>query len=35
VPYDHERSAQAVREVLGGPGELPARRIEQARFDAG
>jgi diadenosine tetraphosphatase ApaH/serine/threonine PP2A family protein phosphatase len=35
VPYDHARSAQAVREVLGAAGELPARRIEQARFDAG
>jgi diadenosine tetraphosphatase ApaH/serine/threonine PP2A family protein phosphatase len=35
VAYDHEASAAAVRERLGEPGELPARRIEQARFDAG
>lgn len=34
VPYDHAWSAAAVREVLGEAGELPARRIEQARFDA-
>jgi diadenosine tetraphosphatase ApaH/serine/threonine PP2A family protein phosphatase len=34
VPYDHEASAAAVRERLGEAGELPARRIEQARFDA-
>jgi diadenosine tetraphosphatase ApaH/serine/threonine PP2A family protein phosphatase len=35
VPYDHEASARAVREVLGGAGEVPARRIERARFDVG
>jgi diadenosine tetraphosphatase ApaH/serine/threonine PP2A family protein phosphatase len=35
VAYDHARSAQAVREVLGAAGEVPARRIEQARFDVG
>jgi len=34
VAYDHAASAAAVREVLGEAGELPARRIEQARFDA-
>ena len=34
VAYDHSVSAGAVREVLGDAGELPARRIEQARFDA-
>ena len=33
VAYDHAASARAVREVLGGAGETPARRIEQARFD--
>jgi predicted phosphodiesterase len=33
--YDHTASAAAVRQVLGEAGELPARRIEQARFDAG
>ena len=30
MEYDWEASAQAVRERVG---ELPARRIEQARFD--
>ena len=35
VAYDHLASARAVREVLGGAGETPARRIERARFDAG
>ena len=34
VAYDHEASARAVRERLGEHGDLPARRIEQARFDA-
>ncbi len=34
VEYDHVASAAAVREVLGEAGELPARRIEQARLDA-
>ena len=33
VAYDHEASAAAVRERLGEAGELPARRIERARFD--
>jgi predicted phosphodiesterase len=33
VGYDHAASAAAVRETLGEPGELVARRIEQARFD--
>jgi diadenosine tetraphosphatase ApaH/serine/threonine PP2A family protein phosphatase len=33
VVYDHYASAAAVREVLGEAGELPAKRIEQARFD--
>jgi diadenosine tetraphosphatase ApaH/serine/threonine PP2A family protein phosphatase len=33
VDYDFQASADAVREVLGEPGEIPARRIEQARFD--
>ena len=35
VEYDHMASAAAVRERLGEAGELPARRIESARFDAG
>jgi predicted phosphodiesterase len=35
VDYDHGRSAEAVRDVLGGAGDVIARRIEQARFDAG
>ena len=34
VEYDHRASADAVRERLGEAGEVPARRIEQARFDA-
>jgi diadenosine tetraphosphatase ApaH/serine/threonine PP2A family protein phosphatase len=34
VDYDHRASAASVRERLGEAGELPARRIEQARFDA-
>jgi diadenosine tetraphosphatase ApaH/serine/threonine PP2A family protein phosphatase len=34
VEYDHRASADAVRECLGEAGEVPARRIEQARFDA-
>ncbi|MGH2986048.1 MAG: metallophosphoesterase family protein [Solirubrobacterales bacterium] len=33
VDYDFQASADAIREVLGEPGEIPARRIEQARFD--
>ena len=32
VEYDHARSAAATRERLGDAGELPARRIEAARF---
>ena len=35
VAYDHAASAAAVRERLGEAGEVPARRIEQARFDVG
>jgi diadenosine tetraphosphatase ApaH/serine/threonine PP2A family protein phosphatase len=35
VAYDHMSSAVAVRERLGDAGELPARRIETARFDPG
>ena len=35
IAYDHRASAAAVRERLGAAGELPARRIEQARFDVG
>lgn len=31
--YDFQASADAVRERLGTAGEIPARRIEQARFD--
>jgi putative phosphoesterase len=33
VDYDFQASADAVRDVLGEPGETAARRIEQARFD--
>jgi diadenosine tetraphosphatase ApaH/serine/threonine PP2A family protein phosphatase len=33
VAYDHAAAARAVRERLGEAGELPARRIEHARFD--
>jgi predicted phosphodiesterase len=33
VAYDFQASADAVRERLGPAGEIPARRIEQARFD--
>ena len=33
VAYDHEASARAIRDRLGEAGELPARRVEQARFD--
>ena len=35
VAYDHEASARAIRDRLGGAGELAARRVEQARFDVG
>ena len=34
VDYDWQASARAARERLGDAGEVPARRIEQARFDA-
>ena len=34
VAYDHLAAAEAIRERLGEAGELPARRVEQARFDA-
>jgi diadenosine tetraphosphatase ApaH/serine/threonine PP2A family protein phosphatase len=33
VEYDFQASADAVRECLGDAGEIPARRIEQARFE--
>jgi predicted phosphodiesterase len=33
VEYDWQASADAIRERLGEAGEVPARRIEQARFD--
>ena len=33
VDYDHHASAAAIRRVLGDAGELPAKRVEQARFD--
>ncbi len=33
VAYDHQASADAVRERLGEAGEVPARRIELARAD--
>jgi predicted phosphodiesterase len=33
VAYEFQGSADAVREVLGEAGEVPARRIERARFD--
>ena len=33
VEYDWQASADAIRERLGEAGEIPARRIEQARFD--
>ena len=32
--YDHQASADAVRERLGDAGEVPARRIERASVDA-
>ena len=34
VAYDHAASAAAVRQRLGDAGEVPARRIERASFDA-
>jgi diadenosine tetraphosphatase ApaH/serine/threonine PP2A family protein phosphatase len=33
VRYDWQAAADAVRRVYGEAGELPARRLEQARFD--
>ena len=33
VEYDWQGSADAIRDVLGEAGEIPAKRIEQARFD--
>ena len=33
VDYDWQGAAEATRAVLGDAGEIPARRIEQARFD--
>lgn len=33
VAYDHQASADAIRERLGADGETFARRIEQARFE--
>jgi predicted phosphodiesterase len=35
VEYDWQASAEAIRERLGDAGEIPAKRIEQARFDVG
>ncbi len=34
VPYDHQASADAIRERIGEAGEQAARRIERAAFDA-
>lgn len=34
VAYDHQASADAIREVIGPGGEQAARRIERASFDA-
>ncbi|MBA2631245.1 MAG: metallophosphoesterase [Thermoleophilaceae bacterium] len=34
VAYDHRASAERIREFYGPAGELAARRLEQARFDA-
>ena len=33
VEYDWRAAAADIRERLGGAGEVPARRLEQARFD--
>lgn len=33
VEYDWQAAADATREVLGEVGEVPARRVERARFD--
>jgi diadenosine tetraphosphatase ApaH/serine/threonine PP2A family protein phosphatase len=35
VAYDHQASADAIRERIGEAGEQGARRIERAAFDAG
>jgi len=35
VAYDHQASADAIRERIGEAGEQAARRIERAAFDAG
>jgi hypothetical protein len=35
VAYDHASVPAQVRSVLGADGEVPARRIELARFDVG
>jgi hypothetical protein len=34
VSYDHQASADAIRERIGEVGEQAARRVEQASFDA-
>ena len=34
VAYDHQASADAIRERIGEAGEAAARRIERAAFDA-
>ena len=34
VEYDHQASADAIRERIGPAGEQAARRVEQASFDA-
>lgn len=33
VEYDWQAAADAIRERLGDAGEIPAKRVEQARFD--
>jgi diadenosine tetraphosphatase ApaH/serine/threonine PP2A family protein phosphatase len=34
VAYDHQASADAIRELIGPAGEQAARRVERASFDA-
>ena len=34
VAYDHQESADAIRERIGPAGEQAARRVEQASFEA-
>ncbi len=34
VEYDHQASADAIRERIGPAGEQAARRVEQASFNA-